>query len=587
MKRHTTLAGWLVMAAALVAGMAACSKVDDTIDEPATAETPKTYTLTVTATKGDDDATRALSLNDKTLNATWAVGDAVQVYHVLNPGRPDEMESIDTPDGTLYAKSNGSTSTLSGTITSGYTPRAGDVLRLRFLPYPDYTTQEGTLDYIATHCDYALAEITIASIDAEGVITATGTASFQNQQAIVKFSLKWPDGTSPLAATGLTVKVGRSTTYKVSLASAASDIFVAVPKVKDKDVTLTATDGTNFFGYERDHVSLGIGQYYAIGVNMEMTSINLSMLTTHYKAKDGDVLVGTLDGNTHPYKITIADGATVTLSNVTINGVSRDNYPWAGITCLGDATIVLAEGTTNTVKGFHQSFPGILPAVDKTLTIEGTGSLTVSSNGVGAGIGCGTSSMGGTFINSGNIHIKSGTINATGGASSAGIGSAAGNTAAFTSRCGTITISGGNVTATGGNYAAGIGCGYGNDSYSSCGAILIEGGTVTATAGRHAAAIGKGYAPSGGTTDCPKITFTTGITSLTLKNPTASGGGTSTYADCFLNAGQVMAGAVDITGSLNGYNGFVKYFNSRNPDFDALFPNSSFNESTLTWTIAP
>jgi len=61
--------------------------------------------------------------------------------------------------------------------------------------------------------------------------------------------------------------------------------------------------------------------------------------------------VWTLDGKSQPYKISIADGATVTLSDATINGTSErvcktssgryTSCDWAGLTCLGNCTIVL------------------------------------------------------------------------------------------------------------------------------------------------------------------------------------------------------------------------------------------------------
>lgn len=59
------------------------------------------------------------------------------------------------------------------------------------------------------------------------------------------------------------------------------------------------------------------------------------------------------------------------------------------LNCLGDATIILADGTTNTVKGFHVDYPGIHVPSGKTLTITGTGMLRASSKGFGAGIGGG------------------------------------------------------------------------------------------------------------------------------------------------------------------------------------------------------
>ena len=173
-------------------------------------------------------------------------------------------------------------------------------------------------------------------------------------------------------------------------------------------------------------------------------------------AQDGETLTGTLAGN---YKITIADGATVTLDGVTINGESVDDdaYKHAGITCEGDATIILSG--TNSVKGFYEDYPGIFVPENKTLTIKGDGSLTASSNGFGAGIG------GGYEIACGNITIEGGTITATGGVYAAGIGG--GEEAS----CGDITITDGvtSVTATAGEDANSIGAGDGG----TCGTISI------------------------------------------------------------------------------------------------------------------
>ena len=145
--------------------------------------------------------------------------------------------------------------------------------------------------------------------------------------------------------------------------------------------------------------------------------------------KDGMTLTGTLSEN---YKITIADGATVTLDGVTINGTNDENYKWAGISCAGSATINLADDSENTVKGFHSDYPGIHVPMGSTLTIQGgsagTGKLTASSNGNAAGIG------GGKNMDCGSIAIIGVNVTATGGGKAAGIG---GGEAAG---CGFITI---------------------------------------------------------------------------------------------------------------------------------------------------
>ena len=224
------------------------------------------------------------------------------------------------------------------------------------------------------------------------------------------------------------------------------------------------------------------------------TAIDLSKLTGDYTAKNGETLTGKLAGN---YKISIADGATVTLDDVTINGVNSGDFKWAGITCEGEAIIILKG--TNTVKGFNEDYPGIQVSSEGTLTIKGTGSLEASSNGHGAGIG------GGDDINCGNIIIESGNITATGSSYAAGIGGA------NSSSCGTITITGGSVTATGGNRGAGIGSG----NEGTCGAITISGGTVSATGGQWAAGIGSGVGDQSSTGKCGDILISGGTVSAT------------------------------------------------------------------------
>ena len=211
-------------------------------------------------------------------------------------------------------------------------------------------------------------------------------------------------------------------------------------------------------------------------------TVDLSTLTADYTAQDGDVLTGTLGGN---YKITIADGATVTLSGAVINGTNNESYKWAGLTLAGDGTIILSG--ENTVKGFYEDCPGIFVPANKTLTIQGDGSLTASSNGYGAGIG------GGYNISCGNITIEGGTITATGGRNAAGIGGG------YSASCGDISITGGTVSATGGQYAPGIG---GGGDGGSCGDITITNTVtkVTATAGTYAPnSIGAGFNGTCGT----------------------------------------------------------------------------------------
>lgn len=216
------------------------------------------------------------------------------------------------------------------------------------------------------------------------------------------------------------------------------------------------------------------GQYISTDVSVlnikaryAYKTLDLATVQSDQKLYDGMIVTGTLNTASYPVKITIADGATVTLSNVDISGVNNASYKWAGITCEGNATIILAEGTTNIVKGFYEYYPGIFVPASSILTIDGEGSLNASSNGFGAGIGGGYDG----------------------------------------DECGVISINGGNITATGGKYAAGIGSSYRN----SCSHIIISGGTINATGGEYAAGIGSGW----GGIKQGDISITNGVTSVT------------------------------------------------------------------------
>ena len=308
----------------------------------------------------------------------------------------------------------------------------------------------------------------------------------------------------------------------VTPASATNVLTVALRNENAGDDTYNLTAVVDGIAYTlgQPSVTFENGKYYEITASLtKQTTIDLSTVTTDMTIPDGITLTGKLDG---AHKISIADGAKVTLDNATIEGINSDWFQYAGITCLGDATIILKEGTTNTVNGYAGGYPGIQGAAGKTLTIKGSGTLNAKSYGTGAGIGSGAYTNYNPERACGNIIIEGGTITATtAGSYGAGIGSGDNGV------CGTITISGGNITATGGYKAAGIG---GGES-SSCGAISISGGTITATGGNFAAGIGSGCAAENKSASCGTITITSDVTRVTATKgdgaPNSIGKGTA------------------------------------------------------------
>ena len=63
-------------------------------------------------------------------------------------------------------------------------------------------------------------------------------------------------------------------------------------------------------------------------------TIDLSTVTVGTTLKNKDVITGTLGADV---KLSIANGAYVTLRNVTIDRGHNSSCPWAGLTCEGDA----------------------------------------------------------------------------------------------------------------------------------------------------------------------------------------------------------------------------------------------------------
>ena len=309
------------------ATFAACSSDDNAIDQQPAGQ--QVYTMTVNAQKGGDArTTRALSLDGKTLNATWATTENVYVK---------KGETWAT--GSLQPQAGGATATLKGTL-SGIAIEAGDVLTLQFPKSGDisYDGQAGTLEDIAANFDYATATATVASVSATGNINPTeATTTFQNQQAIVKFTLvDKADGTTPLAATQLTVSDGTNT-YTVTPASATSELYVAIPGITNQTVTLTATTGSGTYTYEKANVTFTNGKYYAVSVKMAAAPLTVEALTA------GTVKVNIGDGSgtlSSGMKYSVNGGAKTTITATTSIAVSA-----------GDKVQFYGNGTATQVYG--------------------------------------------------------------------------------------------------------------------------------------------------------------------------------------------------------------------------------------------
>lgn len=513
-----TMKKYLSMAALVLVGavMASCSSDDDFANDNKyqSAITGKIETLTTTI--GLDGTTRALS---STGVKTFAVGETMAV--IYNNGTSTvkavshALEESDITDGGKKATFTFDLETPNKSAEVTYIYPAAMANDDGTVNYDALNSQDGTLTTLSSNLDYC----TKSGAWNSGNLP---TLTLENQLAILAITLKNEAGTSEItgSTTKLTVSDGTNT-YNVNRSVAAGPIYVAIRPTSDATIDITATsDSKGYYKILTTPKSYTASNGYSVSWKMTQGA-NLSKLTAAYTAQNGDKLTGTLGRNV---KISIADGATVTLDGVSINASpSWTSGNYAGITCAGDATITL-EGT-NTVKGFAEKYPGIFVSSGKTLIINGTGELNASSNTGSGGAGIG----GGYEMNCGNIEIQSGTVTATGNNRGAGIGGG------YNASWGNITISGGKVTATGGENGAGIGGGKRFTANVSCGNITISGGTVTAKGGADAAGIGGGRGNNNTyKSSCGTITITTGVTEVTATkgNSNAQSIGAGRYGTC-------------------------------------------------------
>ena len=583
--------GWLVMAAAL--SFTACSSEDNLTQEPTTQQPTETATnIHVSVGAGiDNAATRSTvdyNSSTKTRTLKFTVGDKLYIYREIpGDGMLRLAGELTMKDGTLA--DDGLSATFEGDLRifnqfgqeATYDFGNGDPLTgsTAYLLHKDLAAGLYT---IQSNGSVMLNMGKMAADDVETLMTTALVVTGQYNGSA--YQLSTTDTPAPIlncTIAGLTA----SQTYGFKL---CKDGNTAAYVEHDTDASGTATfafasleSGTGHWtldvkqsGAVVSSIDLGkreltskvynISRYWYGGAMHRLVDLGNVNTSTHpdgLTLQNGDAVTGLLDGkskSSQRLQISIADGASVILKGVDIQGYNDNSFEWAGLTCAGDATIILADGSTNTVKGFYQDYPGIFIAEGKTLTIQGSGSLTATSGAYGAGIG------GAQSISCGNIVIEGGDITATSGAAGAGIGGGYGTT--NPSNCGDISISGtAHVTAKG----AGGGAGIGGGNRGTVGAISISGtANVTATGGGntgHGAGIGSGYYGNVSGT----ISIGSGITQVVA---TKRGS----------NSVHIGAGA-------SGTSGKVTIDGVGNATTSSTFPHldSVLSNSDKTWTLTP
>lgn len=381
------------VAAASLLSAIACSKEMEPEVQPEEQKTPAeqtetvfTYSFSIDAAKGADDS-KALTLEGNTLTAAWAVGEEVTVY---NETKDEELS------GTLRAQSAGASTTLKGEISGTKGISANDVLTLKFLS-PDYNSQEGTLEYIAAHCDYATASVTVTGVSGGNI--DTGTATFENQQAIVHFELSMPNGYMGLYTRSLKIVVDKQI-ITVNMAAENKDVYVAVPSVLMKKIVIGASsypDSDDYY-YIKSSASFSRGEYYSIGVKMKAGTVvfNEAELNSAISANSPYIVLGC---NIEPANCTFFEGSR----NYTLDLCGHSLY--RGLSALpgsGDGSVIrVNSGCSLTINDSSAENLGSIG-----------GGWTSNGGGIYISSGCSVTINGGSIVGSHAVNNGGGIYNA-------------------------------------------------------------------------------------------------------------------------------------------------------------------------------
>ena len=507
-----------VIAAVALLAFFSCNKEIEPVEVQPEGNTPVeqtstvfTYSVSIDASKGVDG--KALTLEGTTLSATWAAGEAVTVY---NETKGEALT------GSLIAQSSGASTTLKGELSGSKGIAMGDELTLKFLS-PNYSSQNGTLEYIAANCDYATASVSVTSVSGSDI--RTGTANFVNQQAIIKFKLNQANSASTVLAKTLQVIVNDNTYTVTTPSNWVNTMFVAVPAFSDKQIILYATDVEDkSFLYTRKGVTFDEGKYYEITVAMSRGALvyNEEELTAALNNNVPNIMLG---------------------CDIVLNSHAR----------VGDDLDVTASVVT-TLDLNGKTLSRNLSSIDSNghvIEVYTDGTLTVKDSGKDGKIKGGRANNGGGICNYGTLYFQGGTITdcmANSDAADSGRGGAIYNH-------GTMVMSGGTLLGCWGKDCGGVW----ND-----GALTISGGTITGNTSNAGGGGVVNYATAtitGGTIYNNTATtrgggiWNGGILTLNGSSATINviGNHCTTNGGGLWNRGTVnMQGSIVISGNVNG-----------------------------------
>lgn len=437
---------FLSMAAlAIVGTIMSCTSSDEITTDPKPES--KTITQTITLSLDDDDAgTRGFDI--KTGKKRFYDSDTICVFYRQEPGYVSWRAFSQPP---CQVSADGQKATFTVALEN---PKKNSPIRIVYrssmMGSPatneevDFTNDNLTLAVSSLQQNQngrgervfgQLATFDVATYD--GTLNGTSlpeNVALRNRMAILALTVK--NGGTDITNTIKDLKINDGfRTYDVQTKEFHLDtIYVAMfPVDKTQTLTIIAEDlSSNHYMKVVTGKELKRSNIYP--VNLTMTKLTPKVLADgNYTASNNDII----SGHSNNCTITIPDGATVMLNDVNKGQLSNNTY----IKCQGSANIIFTgENHLNAPDGSNH--PAIFVPQNKSLSISGTGSLTVKSKG-GAGIGAGHSDL-----PCGDINILGGNIEAAAdnGASAAiGGGSVSGSTKiTITSGVNSLTVKGGD-----------------------------------------------------------------------------------------------------------------------------------------------
>ena len=384
------------LAALLMAGaaFAACSSDENSIDQPADPTAPKTYTLTVNASKGANAATRALKLDGEKLVAKWAYGEELAVYKANDRflcSEENKLGTISPVAGSISA--DGDKATFKGTLSGSVSVTNGDKLMLIYHPeafnIDDFISQTGTLES-ASNLDHATASVT-ASVSGTDITIAETSVSFSNHMAMLKLTLQDYAG-NKLNATQLKMTLPSPNGIPYDFTFSPTDatytanggdgvLYFALPSAEDigiaevsATITYTATVGTDtYVATKANGYPFKAGKYYAGTLTMKPIPQYTAPTAKTGLAYNGEsqelVNAGSVTDGTMYYSLNGSDWSTTVPT-----GTNAGNY----------RVYYKIEGDANHADVDQQDLSVTIGKKTPTLTVSATSVTFTQSDGVGS-----------------------------------------------------------------------------------------------------------------------------------------------------------------------------------------------------------